>query len=91
MNNKKKRIAALVCALLLILLGFATLIFALIDAPWAYDLFKICLGGIIILPVLIYVYMLIARVLGGRGVPPEEFPENKDEQKNDMSKAGSRK
>lgn len=63
MNKQKKRIAALLGAILLIALAIATFVFALIDTPWAHDLFKICLGLVIILPVLIYVYMLIAKVL----------------------------
>lgn len=63
MNKQKKRIIALAIAILLIVLAIATLVFALLDTPWAYDLFKVCLGLIVILPVLIYVYMLIAKVL----------------------------
>ncbi len=47
----------------LVILYAATLIFALIDSPWAYDMFKICLGMTIILPVLLYAYNLMYRVL----------------------------
>ncbi|MDO5538697.1 MAG: hypothetical protein Q4F83_01310 [Eubacteriales bacterium] len=78
MNHKKKRIAALTGALLLIGLAIATLIFAFIDTPWAYDMFKICLGCVIILPVLIYVYLLLARVLGSNDQFPQEKKSDSD-------------
>ena len=61
--KKTKRILALAGAVLLVILYAATLIFALIDSPWAYDMFKICLGMTIILPVLLYAYNLMSRVL----------------------------
>ena len=61
--KKTKRILALAGAVLLVILYAATLIFALIDSPWAYDMFKICLGMTIILPVLLYAYNLMYRVL----------------------------
>lgn len=77
MNKKKKRTAALIGAILLIALGIATLVFALIDTPWAYDLFKICLSLIIILPVLIYVYMLIAKLLK-KDPQDTKSPDSKD-------------
>ena len=57
--KKTKRILALAGAVLLVILYAATLIFALIDSPWAYDMFKICLGMTIILPVLLYAYNLM--------------------------------
>lgn len=61
--KKTKKILALTGAVLLAVLYIATLVFALIDSPWAYDLFKICLGMTIILPVLLYAYNLMYRVL----------------------------
>lgn len=61
--KKTKRILALAGAVLLVILYAATLIFALIDSPWAYDMFKICLGMTIILPVLLYAYNLMYRAL----------------------------
>lgn len=83
MNHNKKRIAALTGALLLLALVLATLIFAFIDAPWAYDMFRLCLGCVIILPVLIYVYMLLARILGDKAqFPPEKTSDSDDENNN---------
>lgn len=61
--KKTKRILALTGVVLLVLLYVSTLIFALIDSPWAYDMFKISLGTTIILPVLLYVYNLMYRLL----------------------------
>lgn len=61
--KKTKRILALAGAFILIVLYLSTLIFALIDSPRAYDLFRFSVGCTIIFPILLYVMMLIARVL----------------------------
>lgn len=61
--KKTKRILALAGVFILIVLYLSTLIFALIDSPWAYDLFRFSVGCTIIFPILLYVMMLIARVL----------------------------
>lgn len=61
--KKTKRLLALAGAFILIVLYLSTLIFALIDSPWAYDLFRFSVGCTIIFPILLYVMMLIARVL----------------------------
>ncbi|MDO4343836.1 MAG: hypothetical protein Q4C50_03430 [Eubacteriales bacterium] len=61
--KKSKRILAAAGAILLIGLYLATLVFALIDSPWAHSMFKLCVGFTIVLPVLLYAYTLIYRVL----------------------------
>ncbi len=61
--KKTKRILALTGVILLVLLYLATFVFALIDSPRAFDMFKICLGMTIILPVLLYAYNLMYRLL----------------------------
>lgn len=62
-NSKKlKQIIAWIIILLLVFLIAATFVFALIDTPWASDAFKMCLGFIIVIPVLIYVYLMIYRL-----------------------------
>lgn len=61
--KKTKRILAMAGAILLAALYLATLVFALIDSPWAYDMFKLCVGFTIVLPVLLYAYSLMYRVL----------------------------
>lgn len=71
MRNKLRRILALTGAILLAGFGIAALIFALIDTPWAYQAFQVCLVLALTLPILIYGYLLIARVLARRGVPKD--------------------
>lgn len=61
--KKKKRIFAWIGIIFLASLYLATLIFALIGSSWAFDMFKMCLGFTIIIPVLIYVYIMIHRLL----------------------------
>lgn len=60
--KKRKRILAWIGIVFLAALYLGTLIFALIGSPWAYDLFKLCLGATIVVPVLMYAYTLIYRV-----------------------------
>ena len=61
--NKLKRILALLTVIILTVLYVATLIFALIDSPWAFSMFKACIGMTVILPVLLYIYFWIYKVL----------------------------
>ena len=53
--NKLKRILALLTVIVLVVLYAATLIFALIDSPWAFSMFKACIGMTVILPALLYI------------------------------------
>lgn len=62
-----KRILALLGAVLLICMYACTLIFALIDSPAAFDLLKASAAATILVPVLIYGYILTARFLKGSG------------------------
>lgn len=64
--KKTKRILALTGVILLVLLYTSTLIFALIDSPWAMTCLKASVGATILLPVLLYGYQLIYRVLKNR-------------------------
>lgn len=62
-NHKKiRQIAAWAVIILLAALVIAALIFALIDTPWSFTAFKICLGCALILPILLYVYTWAVRV-----------------------------
>lgn len=61
--KKLKRILALIGVILLAALYLCTLIFALIDSPLAYDLFKMSVGATIILPVLLYAMALLTKIL----------------------------
>ena len=60
--KKQKQIMAWFVIILLITLVIATLIFALIDTPWSYTAFKMCLGTVIVLPVLLYIYTWAAKL-----------------------------
>ena len=73
---KWKRIGA--AAVIVILLGFAVaaMIFAFIDAPWAEQALSACLFCAIVVPVFIYIMMLVAKVLRGRGVDRDREDEN---------------
>lgn len=62
--KKPKRILALLGAVLLILMYASTLIFALINSPSAEGMFKASVAATILIPVLLYAYILIARLLG---------------------------
>ena len=61
--KKAKRILALITVVILVLLYAATLIFALIDSPFAFSMFKACIGMTVVLPCLLYIYMWIYKVL----------------------------
>ena len=61
--NKLKRILALLTVIILVVLYAATLVFALIDSPWAFSMFKACIGMTVILPGLLYIYFWIYKVL----------------------------
>lgn len=65
--NKLKRILALIGAILLICMYAATLVFALIDSPTADSLLKASIAATILIPVLLYAFILIARLLKDRG------------------------
>ena len=58
-----KRFLAILGAVLLLGLYLATLIFAMVDSPFAYTMFKICLYSTIMVPVLIYAMILVYRRL----------------------------
>jgi putative hydrolase of the HAD superfamily len=61
--KNKKRLLALLGAVFLLGMYVATLVFAMMDRPFAYTMFKICLYCTIAIPVLIYVMMLVYRQL----------------------------
>ena len=69
--KKTKRILALAGAVLLICMYACTLIFALIDSPAAFGMLKASVTATILIPVLLYAYILVARLLKGRGIEPD--------------------
>lgn len=60
--HKLTRVFALIGAILLAGLYICTLILALIDSAYTSDLLKASIASTIILPVLLYAYILIYRL-----------------------------
>lgn len=60
--KKSIRIFALLAAVLLVLLYLSTLVFALIDHPLADDCLKIAVAATILLPVILYGFVVIHRL-----------------------------
>lgn len=71
-QKKKKQVLAWIGLILLAGLLIATFVLALIDAPWAQNAFKMCLGFSILLPVLIYVWLMLLRVLSSKDNAADE-------------------
>ena len=65
--KKIKRILALAGALLLVALYACTLIFALMESPAASGLLAASVAATILIPVLLYGYILIARLVKEHG------------------------
>ena len=61
--KKAKRILALTGAILLVCLYATTLVFALMDSPAASGLLKAAVAATILVPVLLYAFILVARLL----------------------------
>ncbi len=63
--EKKKgvRILALIGAILLAVLYVSTLVFALLDNPFANKLLIASIAGTILIPALLYAYQLIYKIL----------------------------
>ena len=69
--HKLTRIFALIGAILLAGLYICTLILALIDSAYTSDLLKAAIASTIILPILLYAYILIYRL----AKHSDDFPE----------------
>lgn len=64
--EKIKRILALIGAVLLVCLYGSTLVSALMDSPAADGLLRASIAATILIPVLLYAFILIARILRNR-------------------------
>lgn len=88
MNSEKKdkkkepwtarRVVAVIGIVLLVGLYASTLIFALMDSPYAKGLLMGAVFCTIAVPVVLYAMMLVAKNLRGKGVPQSDDGE-KDE------------
>lgn len=63
---KGARVIAMAGAVLLVLMYIVTLVAALTTSPASAGLFKACLGGSILLPIMLWLYIRFARLLGGK-------------------------
>lgn len=61
-----KRICAILGVILLAAMYLMTLVFALIDSPWAIGCLKISIGLTILVPVLLWVYLAMFRYMKGK-------------------------
>ncbi len=65
--KKGKRILAMAGVIILAGMYVVTLIAAVLATPAAIDLFKASLLATLVIPILIYVYLLIYRLITGKG------------------------
>lgn len=72
-----KRIGAIAAVIILIGFAAAAMIFAFIDTPWAKDALAVSLFCAVVVPVFIYLMMLVAKVLRGRGINSDDRPDKK--------------
>jgi amino acid permease len=59
MNKKTKRILALIGVILLVILFVATFLLAIFASPKSMGLFKAAFYSTIIIPILLYAYVLV--------------------------------
>lgn len=81
MNQKHKQIAALIGVILLVGLAIASLVFACLDFPGSYNLFRGCLISAIFMPILIWIYIwLYGKFTSKRTIATvwDEMPEMMD-------------
>ncbi len=73
-----KRAGAILGVILLVGMYLVTLVFALIDSPWALDALKISIGLTILIPVLLWVYLAMFRYMEGRKKENEAASSDKE-------------
>ena len=79
MKKNHKRIAAMVCIILLLLLYVATLVVSILDFPGHDKLFAACLGATVGLPILLWLYIGLFGKLTDRRTMADLFPETEEE------------
>ena len=76
--DKWKRILAWIGIILLLLLYVCTLVSAIFVTPATQGFFKASLLATIMIPILLYGYLLVYRVIKGRNDEEEEVQQPKD-------------
>ena len=70
--KKVKQILAMAGVILLVILYLSTLIFSIIGGELAMGLLRASIFCTVAVPILMYAFMLIYRVLKGRGAPKND-------------------
>ena len=78
---KIKRIFAIIAVVLLVALYGSTLVFALSDSPNAVYMFKASIFCTVIIPVILYSYILVYRVFGKKKSDPADDAKDTSERK----------
>lgn len=73
--NKTKRILALAGAVLLVIMYASTLVFALLDHSQTMGLLKASIASTILLPVLLYAYTLVYKILHKKNADDSDHEE----------------
>lgn len=83
MKKNHKRIAAMVCIILLLLLYIATLVVSILDFPGHDKLFAACLGATVGLPILLWLYIGLFGKLTDRRTMADLFPDAEEKDAKD--------
>lgn len=75
--KKYKRILAFAGVILLVCMYLSTLIFAFLKSPYSADLLKASIACTIIVPVLLYGYILVYRLIGRNKNQEKDSTDNK--------------
>lgn len=70
--KKGKRILAIIGVVILAALYLITLVTAIFATPASKDFFKISLLATIMIPLVVYIYMLVVRLVFGNGSEEEQ-------------------
>lgn len=77
-----KRIFALIGVVILAGMYLATLVFALIDSPWAFDCLKTSIGFTILIPILLWVYIAMFHYIEQNRKANQNSSSEEDDNKN---------
>lgn len=86
--KKGKRILAMIGVVVLVVLYLVTLLSAIFATPATKDFFMLSLIATILIPLIVYIYMLIARLIFGRD--SEEVPEQESVNQKSFNEAFGR-
>lgn len=88
--KKGKRILAMAGVVILVVLYLVTLISAIFATPVTKDFFLLSLVATILIPLLVYIYMLISRLIFGKD-SDEEFVSKENAEQKGFDEAFGRK